>query len=223
MSESLKLVVFDCDGTLVDSQHCILECMERAFDAEGMARPDLHDVRRIVGLELVEAISVMRPELSMEVCHRLGEGYKRAFQQLRQDKAEVEPLFQGIESLLDWLDQENVLMAIATGKGQRGLLNTLDLHGLNGRFLSLQTVDSAPGKPHPGMVLNAMNDTGVAPENTVVIGDTTFDMMMAKNACVSAIGVNWGYHEPEELVEHGAHGVAQNVDHLRNLINEVLR
>ena len=203
----LRLVVFDCDGTLVDSQHVIFAAMNHAFDCHGMACPDMTAVRRVVGLGLVEAVAALVPHLGRDDHVALADSYKNAFGTLRQDPMHMEPLFPGVREALEALAGAGYLLGVATGKSQKGLASTLRMHGLRDMFVTLQTVDDAPSKPHPGMLFNAMNETGVRPEDTVMVGDTVFDIEMARNARTHALGVAWGYHEVEELTRAGAHHV----------------
>ncbi len=203
----LRLVMFDCDGTLVDSQHVIFAAMNHAFDRHGMACPDMNAVRRVVGLGLVEAIEALMPALGREAHVALAESYKNAFGELRHDPLHAEPLFPGVREALAALADAGYLLGIATGKSQRGLASTLKLHGLGDLFVTLQTADDAPSKPHPGMLENALRVTGARASDTVMIGDTVFDIHMARNAGVHALGVSWGYHAPEELTEAGARHV----------------
>jgi phosphoglycolate phosphatase len=127
-------------------------------------------------------------------------------------------LFEGVLDLLDALEDEGWLLAIATGKSDRGLKHCLDRHGIHARFVSLQTADRHPSKPHPSMVDQAIADAGAAPETTIVVGDTSFDMAMAVNAGATGIGAGWGYHEPRELLEAGAIGVAETPIEILDLI-----
>ena len=150
-------------------------------------------------------MAVLAPEANHEALSRT---YKEAFFAMRQRGHVEEPLFDGIKNLLDALEAEGWLLAVATGKSDRGLKHCLESHGIHARFLSLQTADRHPSKPHPGMALAAIAEAGAAPESSVVIGDTSFDIGMARAAGAGAIGAGWGYHEPEELVDAGAHGVA---------------
>jgi phosphoglycolate phosphatase len=119
-----------------------------------------------------------------------------------------EPLFDGIAELVERLDADGWLLGVATGKSDRGLSLCLSHHGLLKRFVTLQTADRHPSKPHPSMILQAMADAGAVAETTVMIGDTSFDMEMAVNAGTRALGVAWGYHPPEELMDAGAARVA---------------
>ncbi|HYD98420.1 MAG TPA: HAD-IA family hydrolase [Alphaproteobacteria bacterium] len=201
---TLRLALFDCDGTLVDSQHSIVACMGSAFAAEGLAPPDPAAVRRIVGLPLVGAIAALHPAGEPALHERIADHYRDAFTDNRSKPEYHEPLYPGCREALAALAEAGVLLGIATGKGSRGLRAILELHGLTPLFATLQTSDLAPGKPAPDMVLRALAATGVEREHAVVIGDTVFDVQMARNAKVPALGVAWGYHEPAELAEAGA-------------------
>ena len=213
-----RLVVFDCDGTLVDGQAAICETMEQAFASAGLATPDRHLVRRMVGLSLPYAMRELAPDASEEQRHAAVEAYKTGFRDLRLSGALREPLFDGIGALIEQLDAEGWLLAVATGKSDRGLHACLDTHGIRHRFVSLQTADRHPSKPHPAMLEEALADAGVEPGDAVMIGDTTFDMEMAVNAGVRAIGVSWGYHEPQELFDTGASAVADTAEQLGDMI-----
>lgn len=219
----LKLVVFDCDGTLVDSQHSIVACMESAWRAFGLPiAPAAASVRRVVGLPLVEGIALLHPDGSGNDHATLADCYKQAFLSLRERGPEDEPLFPGVREAVEELNRAGILMGVATGKGRRGLSVTLSRHGLMEFFVTRQTADDAPGKPHPGMLLQAMAEAGAMAEETVMVGDTTFDMMMARNARVAAIGAAWGYHEPGELREAGAGVVIDSCTQLLSVLPEVM-
>lgn len=204
------LVVFDCDGTLVDSQRAIVACMNAAFAAVGADAPDPASVRRVIGLPLATCVAQIAPELGEPAHGRIVEAYKEQFFVLRQREDHDEPLYDGAAALLDRLDERGILMGVATGKGRRGLLAVLERHGLQSRFVTLQTGDVPPGKPHPAMLQRAMADAGVDAAATVMIGDTSFDMQMARAAGVRAIGVTWGYHEPAALLQAGAMTLAED-------------
>ena len=221
-----NLVVFDCDGTLVDSQHAIVATMSAAFEAAGLPSPAAGDVRRVVGLSLESAVARLLEAVGAAAGARglerraqeVAELYRRAFLALRSDADYHEPLFPGAKDTLAGLQALEVLLGIATGKGRRGLLATLESHGLADYFVTLQTADSAPGKPHPGMLEQAMAETGSARHDTVLVGDTVFDIEMARSAGVTAIGVSWGYHEAEELAAAGAHRVIDSFSELLPLL-----
>ena len=213
-----RLVVFDCDGTLVDGQAAICETMELAFRNTGLAAPERNKVRRIVGLSLPFALRELAPDATDDERHAVVEAYKAGYRELRLSGALREPLYAGIAALIDELDAEGRLLGVATGKSDRGLHACLDTHGIKHRFVSLQTADRHPSKPHPAMLEAALGDAGVAPADAVMIGDTSFDMEMAQAAGVRAIGVAWGYHEPRELLDAGASAVAETTQQLGDLI-----
>lgn len=203
-----RLAIFDCDGTLVDSGATIYAALGEAFAQNGLELPPPQVSRRVIGLSLTEAMAALLPGASVEDHSRLAEDYKRAFQQLRAEGCVEEPLFDGVLQLLDTLEEAGWLLAVATGKSDRGLKHCLESHGIHARFVSLQTADRHPSKPHPSMVQQAIADAGAAPETSFVVGDTSFDMAMAAAAGAAPIGAAWGYHEAEELIEAGAVAVA---------------
>lgn len=206
----MKLFIFDVDGTLVDSQHHIHSAMTRAFEAEGLPPLPKAHVLQIVGLSLPVAVAQLMPDLDPAMQDRLVQGYKHAFMTDREAGA-VPPLYPGARACLDALSAEDDwLLAVATGKSQRGLDGLIQAHGLQGRFVSLQTADGHPSKPHPAMILAALAETGMAVENAVMIGDTTFDMQMGAAAGVASFGVGWGYHAPDALHQAGAALIAED-------------
>jgi phosphoglycolate phosphatase len=214
------LVVFDCDGTLVDSQHGIVACMGAAFAGEGHAAPEAAAVRRVIGLPLAECVARLGPALDA-FCHaRIVDAYKEHFFVLRQRGDVEEPLFPGALAALDAIEAGGAQLGIATGKGRRGLLAVLERHGLTQRFVTMQTGDIGPGKPHPAMLERAMDEAGCTPEQTVMIGDTVFDMQMARSAGAVAIGVAWGYHDTAELREAGAHRLVESFPELARALTD---
>lgn len=215
---TVRLAVFDCDGTLSDGQAAVCTAMAGAFADSGFACPPNHQVRRIVGLSLPAAIGRLAPDAEPEQVAALVAAYKHSFFQLREEGHVQEPLFDGIATLLAELSQAGWTLGVATGKSDRGLSSTLAMHGLSGLFATLQTADRHPSKPHPAMLYAAMTEAGATPAQTVMIGDTAFDVEMACTAGVRAIGVAWGYHAPEELLAAGAESVARTATELRDMI-----
>ncbi|MET4896294.1 HAD-IA family hydrolase [Sphingomonadaceae bacterium jetA1] len=214
-----RLALFDCDGTLVDSQANICRAAVEAFALSGLTPPPAAAIRRIVGLSLVEAMRVLAPDQPDEAHRQLARDYKAAFFRLRTEGAmEPEPLFDGIRELLDDLAAQGWQMGVATGKSDRGLARVLAEHGLAHHFVTLQTADRHPSKPDPSMVLAAMAETGVAAQDVAMIGDTSFDMAMGKAAGAFAVGVAWGYHDVTDLARAGAEVIAQEVGDLRHLL-----
>jgi len=203
-----KLAVFDCDGTLVDSGATIHAALAEAFDIHGIAIPPPAQCRRVIGLSLTEAMAALLPDGDNRRHQQLAETYKLCFHRARQEGRVEEPLFDGIVDLLEVLEAEGWQLAVATGKSDRGLRHCLESHGLHARFVSLQTADRHPSKPHPAMVLQAMADAGADPAATIVVGDTSFDMAMGVAAGATSIGAGWGYHDEQELIDAGARSVA---------------
>ncbi|MDP9163156.1 MAG: HAD-IA family hydrolase [Pseudomonadota bacterium] len=204
-----RLAIFDCDGTLVDSEATIYAALKTSLAEHGLAVPPPREARRVVGLSLRQAFEMLVPGASSRKFDAMAETYRQAFHRLRLIGQVQEPLFEGIAELIDALEADGWLLAVATGKSDRGLRHCLDSHGLHGRFVSLQTADRNPSKPHPAMALAAMAEAGAAPADTVFIGDTGWDMGCARAAGVGAIGVGWGYHDEAELLAEGAHVVAE--------------
>lgn len=220
----MKLVIFDCDGTLVDSQHMIVAAMADAFAAEGMAQPVREDVVGVVGLSLDWAIARLVPDGNDgALIDRLSEAYKEAFRARRLGPDHLEPLYDGVRDTLARLAaREDVVLGIATGKSQRGLAAVLEREAIAHHFRTIQTADTHPSKPHPSMILAAMVEVGVRPEDTVMIGDTTYDIEMALGARTSSIGVGWGYHPADALKAAGAHHVTKNCAELDVLLDRLM-
>ncbi|MFQ5535126.1 MAG: HAD-IA family hydrolase [Sphingomonadales bacterium] len=218
----VRLVVFDCDGTLVDSQQMIIAAMEQAFASAELPPPRAVDVRRLVGISLHEAIAALAPRVSPGDQAAICENYKTAFGDLRRN-GDQEPLYSGAAEVLERLDAAGFLLGLATGKSRRGVNHTLGQHGLLSHFATIQTGDSGPGKPHPAMLERAMEEAGATPSQTVLVGDTTFDMEMAGHAGATAIGVSWGYHEPGELTDAGAVTVLKHFNELARVLTDLAR
>ena len=215
-----RLAIFDCDGTLVDSGATIYRALGSAFAQHGLELPPPEVSRKVIGLSLTEAMSALLPHASAEEHAQLADDYKRAFWNLRAAGEVEEPLFDGILELLDALEADGWLLAVATGKSDRGLRHCLERHGIHARFVSLQTADRHPSKPHPSMVEQAIADADARPATSFVVGDTSFDMAMAVNAGARAIGAAWGYHDADELFEAGAVAVAGRPLDVLELITE---
>jgi phosphoglycolate phosphatase len=215
----VKLAVFDCDGTLVDGQAAVCDAMAAAFAEAGLPAPDRGAVRRIVGLSLPQAVHHLAPTAGLEKQAHAVAAYKAAFRATREAGRLEEPLYEGMAELLRELAEGGWALAVATGKSDRGLAACLAGHGIAERFASLQTADRHPSKPHPAMLEAAMAEAGAVAHETVMIGDTSFDIAMARAAGVRAIGVAWGYHSPAELLAAGAAAVAADIAHLKELID----
>jgi phosphoglycolate phosphatase len=209
-----RLVVFDCDGTLVDSQHNIVAAMIEAWRRHGLDDPTPDLIRRQVGLTLEIAVDRMLATVGQGgdpvFISALADTYREIVDDLRAREDVREPMFDGMRELIEALEAPEIFLGVATGKNLRGLEHTLQSLGLRQRFHTLQTADLCRSKPDPEMVLRAMAETANQPESTVVIGDTSFDMEMARAAGATPIGVAWGYHPVEELRDAGAVAVLEH-------------
>lgn len=198
---TLRLAIFDVDGTLVDSQASIVAAMTAAFAALGLPVPSRTQILSIVGLSLDHAMLRLVPEQDADTRARLVEAYKQAYFEHRLAQgAAHSPLFPGALEVLQQLHADpEVLLAVATGKSRRGLDGLIEAHGLERFFVSRQVADDHPSKPHPSMIHTAIAESGAAPADAVMIGDTTFDMDMAQAAGIAGLGVGWGYHDAAAL------------------------
>ncbi len=221
---SHTLIVFDCDGTLIDSQDLIVQAMNNTFDREGMVNPQREKTLSIVGLSLVEAMQIMAPEVSEADHVRLANGYRSAFGDLIADASRKEPFYEGAEETIRRLAaRDDVVLGMATGKSQRGVRRILEQHNMEGCFVTIQTADDAPSKPHPAMLHQAMAEAGASPQNTIMIGDTTYDLEMARAAGTHPIGVAWGYHPEEHLAPLSTQSIMRDFKELNILLESLIR
>jgi phosphoglycolate phosphatase len=221
MTNAVRLAIFDLDGTLVDSRHNIARAVIEAAAECGLAPPPPETMPRVIGLSLDEALATLFPAADARALAALDRAYRACFVRYRARPDYHEPLFEGAHEAVAALAESGFVLAIATGKARRGVDHVLDRHGLAGRFASIQTPETAPGKPHPAMVLQAMAEVDAVPEATVMIGDTTYDVLMARAAGVPAIGVSWGNHPAEELATAGAHCLIDRMDDLLHAANRL--
>ena len=212
-----RLIVFDCDGTLVDSQRLIVEAARQTLLAHGLEPLSAGEIRTVIGLSLDLALAKLVPDADAPTIASLVETYRDTWRALRAQGVR-EPLFPRAREVLATLDRRGHLLGIATGKSRPGLIDVLDHHGLTALFVSLQTADRHPSKPHPGMLEEAMRETGSEPADTLMVGDTGFDMEMARAAGVRAIGVAWGYHPTALLEAAGAETILSGFDQLLELV-----
>jgi phosphoglycolate phosphatase len=214
----MRLIVFDCDGTLVDSQHLIVEAATRAFSQLGLRRPSREAVLGIIGLSLPEAMGRLAAGCEAHV-GQLVDAYRSAFIEMRSRPGYSEPMFKGARQMLETLAaRDDVVMGLATGKSRRGVTAFLEREGLKGCFSTVQTADDAASKPSPAMLRRAMAETGVRPQDAVMVGDASFDMLMARSARVMGVGVSWGYGDERELYQAGAIQVVRSFAELAELV-----
>lgn len=202
MTGPLRLVVFDVDGTLVDSRVQILGTMRQAFLDLDAEIPEDDAILRGVGLSLPEFMQQLVPGMSSDLQAAIVSRYKELyFTRHSVGGADAEaPFYPGMRALLEQLRaQDFTLLATATGKSRRGLDRLIARHNLEGYFQTTQVADDHPSKPHPAMLLAALRETGVEARNAVMIGDTSYDMTMGRSAGMSTIGVSWGYHRPDMM------------------------
>ncbi|WP_422369901.1 HAD-IA family hydrolase [Hoeflea sp.] len=215
----MKLVLFDCDGTLVDSVNVIHACMERTFEDFGLPQPALAHTKSIIGLTLDIAIARMLDRRVDEEISAMTARYKEHFMLHRQNGGALEQTYDGIVPLIAELSaRDDVLLGVVTGKSRRGLSAILDHHGMTQAFFTTRTADDCPSKPHPAMVLECCAEAGIAPDATVVIGDAIYDMQMAVSAGARGIGVSWGYAPVEALLAAGADRIVRRADEIAGII-----
>jgi phosphoglycolate phosphatase len=218
MSAAPRLVVFDVDGTLIDSQDHIVSAMAEAFAFAGCTLPSRSEVLAIVGLSLPEAIGKLAQEYSAEVQAGIVAQYKQTF--TANSPTRIAPLYPGARETLDVLNgRSQTLLGVATGNSRRGLTRVLDNHGLTDFFATSQVADNHPSKPNPSMLLAAMHETGAGADQAVMIGDTSYDMEMGRAAGMQAIGVIWGYHSADMLRQAGASDIAESFDALHLILD----
>jgi phosphoglycolate phosphatase len=195
-----QLIVFDWDGTLMDSAGKIVRCFESAVGDVGLPSPGAAAIRNIIGLGLSEAVASLLPQCDPEAQSRVVARYREHF--LHLDQTEM-PLFPGVRDGLASLAQRGYLLAVATGKARRGLSRVLRETGLEHLFVASRCADESFSKPHPQMLLDILEETGVVPAAALMVGDTVYDMQMARNARVDGLAVSYGVHERERLLAHG--------------------
>lgn len=211
----MKLVIFDFDGTLVDSRKLIIESHRIIFGKFGLTPPREDDSLALIGksLELV-LLQLAGPDAPVQ---EMSEAYRHLLPVLRADPAFAEAPFKGAEELLATLAaRDGLRLGIATGHVLHAIAPALEHFGWRKFFCTVQTADKAPSKPHPAMLLQAIGEAGVRASDAIMIGDTTFDMEMAKAADIHGVAVAWGYHRPERLMTAGAACVVSDMDELRD-------
>ena len=215
----MKLVVFDVDGTLIDSQQMIVSSMNAGFDAAGLPHLPREAILSIVGLSLPVSVATLVPDASPAEQDRVVDGYRAAYLAARMHLES--PLYPGAQDCLDALSaRDDVALAIATGKARRGLDALIENHGWQRLFVSRQTSDYHPSKPHPAMLEAALYEAGVDAAHACMVGDTEFDIAMGVAAGMPAFGVSWGYHPPARLFAAGAVTVAPDYPALTRALQE---
>lgn len=214
-----KLILFDVDGTLVDSQNHILAAMTHAFERHGMTPPSREETLSIVGLSLPQAIARLAPDLDADTNADLVAAYKRSFVENRTGGRDHSPLYPHVRDVLEALRAvPEYVLGVATGKSRQGLDIVLRTHDLTGFFMTEQVSDHHPSKPHPAMVQTALAETGIEPHHAVMIGDTSFDMEMGRAAGAHTVAVSWGYHPEDVLKKASPARIIDDIRHLPTLL-----
>jgi phosphoglycolate phosphatase len=217
----VKLILFDVDGTLVDSQNIIIAAQRIAFAAHGLEPPSRERSLSIVGLTLVQAFAALAG--SKAPVESLAEAYRQAFAELRRDPAYAEPLYPGAAECLERLSlRGDVVLGIATGKSRKGVAHLIERYGWDRLFATIRTADDAPSKPHPAMIRQAMAEVGATAEQTAMVGDSSYDMAMARAAGVLPIGAAWGFQPVAALREAGAETIVESYPALEPVLDRFL-
>ena len=205
----LRLAVFDLDGTLLDSAASIVAGVMACWEVCGFPMPEPDRVRRIIGLPWDESVRTLLPGAGAAEFARIRAYYDAVAHGERTRPPREQALFPGVPEMLDAVAASGYLLAIITSRSSNRLHELLEEQGIGHRFVSLKTTDHGPGKPNPHLMLQTLSEIGVDRGDAVMVGDTTFDILMARNAGTAAVGVSWGVHEPHELREAGAHHVVE--------------
>lgn len=221
MTTPLRLAAFDLDGTLLDSASSIVTGVMACWEACGFPLPEPDHVRRIIGLPWEESIVELLPGAGETEIAQIRTYHEEVARGERSRPAREEELFPGVVSMLDAVEQSGYLLAIITSRSGGRLIELLEAQGIRNRFVSLKTTDNGPGKPNPHLMMQTLNETGVDKSDAVMIGDTTFDILMACNAGTPSIGVTWGVHDPHELRDAGAGHIADHIDEILPAIDRL--
>ena len=195
MPKQFDLLIFDWDGTLMDSAGVIVDSIQRACEDIGLAAPSDRASRLIIGLGLIQALQTLLPDLPADDYPRLVERYRHHYLGRDDDI----PLFEGVTQGIPDLKASGFQLAVATGKSRLGLERALASSGLGEWFAATRCADQTHSKPHPAMVLELIEELDADPARTLVIGDTSHDLLMASNAGVASLGVTYGAHVPDDL------------------------
>ncbi len=221
-SNRLRLAVFDVDGTLIDSAGSIVAGVLACWEACGFPVPEAETVRRIIGLPWEESVITLLPGAGAKEFARIRSYHDEVARGLRSRPPRSEIVFPGAVEALDALEAAGCILSIITSRPTGRLQELLEKEGLAGRFVALKTTDHGPGKPAPHLMLQTLAETGVDKDDAVMVGDTVFDVQMARAAGTEAVGVSWGVHEAEELRDAGAGHVIDAFHELPPLVRRLI-
>lgn len=216
MPRRFDLLVFDWDGTIVDSTAMIAACIQKAAADLGLVVPTLEQASHVIGLGLLDALSRAVPDLSADRIEEFSARYRYHYFACEPEIV----LFEGVRDLLVERADAGLPLAVATGKSRRGLARAFESTGLGRFFESSRCADETHAKPHPAMLLELADELKVSPERTVMIGDTTHDLQMASAAGAGAVGVTYGAHSREQLSEFAPLALAASVGELHRWLRE---
>ncbi|MEO5376352.1 MAG: HAD-IA family hydrolase [Magnetococcus sp. DMHC-6] len=215
MNQPVELIIFDCDGTLVDSLAGIAQSARLALEEMGISRHINNDeVASVVGLSLEEALAQLLPGQTRGTILKVADRYRFHYKRLADSGQMTAPMFPGVKETLEKLKNSGILLGVATGKSLKGLLRCLNEHDLTPYFAAMATADDAPSKPHPGMIEIILSETGIQPDRTLMVGDTDFDIQMGQQAGVQTCAVTYGCHSRERLAESVPDFWLDQMDHL---------
>lgn len=208
----IKFITFDVDGTLIDSQEMIVRCLQLACrDLSIDCPPSRAQLLSGVGLPLAEAVPKAIPHIDPARISEFVTAFRVHYDVLKYQVLELMPLFPGVREMLDELRRKNYQLGIYTSKIKSGLDIVLDQHHIRDYFINIKTPDDGPGKPDPFLLNRAMAELNVMPENTIFVGDSTYDMLAGRAAGAGTLAVSWGYHTPQQLIDAGAQRVIDSV------------
>ena len=218
----MRLIIFDADGTMVNSRAIILAGFRKVFSEFGFPEPGDQDILSTIGLSLDLVFSELLDRPVDDEIRRMSLRYKENFIALHADPAMHSPLYAGIDETIRKLAEiDSNLIGVATGKSRRGLDRMISQFGYEQHIVVSRTADDCPSKPHPAMILECCHATGCDPADTMMVGDSSYDMIMANEAGARALGVSWGYQPVESLTQSGAHAIVDDPLKLANAIEEL--
>jgi len=212
MSRRYDLLIFDWDGTLMDSIARIVNCFGNACTDSGLPRPSDAAMRHVIGLGLTEAVDTLLPGVDEAARERVVARYREHFLHIDQTAM---PLFEGVRAGLEAFAGQGYLLAVATGKSRRGLDRVLEETGLGGLFVATRCADEAFSKPHPKMLEDLLDYTGLESNRALMVGDTTYDLQMARAASMDSLAVSYGVHSREDLLAHAPRACLDSFDAVR--------
>lgn len=212
MSRRYDLLIFDWDGTLMDSIVRIVNCFGNACADAGLPVPPESAMRHVIGLGLAEAVDVLLPGVDNALRERVVARYREHFLHIDQTAT---PLFDGVRAGLEEFVGRGYLLAVATGKSRRGFDRVLQETGMGSLFVATRCADEAHSKPHPKMLHDLLDYTGLKPEHALMVGDTTYDLQMARTAAMDSLAVSYGVHTCEMLLAHTPRACLDSFDEVR--------